>query len=203
MALARALAIQPRVLLLDEPLSALDAKVRTQLRDEIRRVQLEVGTTTLFVTHDQEEALAVADRVGRDEPGQARAARPARRPLRATRPPRSSPSSSGLNNKVPAEVSGGHAALLGVSVPALPGSLTSGAGLAMVRPESVTLTADRAGTSSVISVSFLGAISRVDVAMPDGSTIDAQMASSVARTSRRGYPVTVGIEPGGVLVVAT
>ena len=51
-ALARALAISPQVLLLDEPLSALDAKVRSQLRDEIRRVQLEVGTTTLFVTHD-------------------------------------------------------------------------------------------------------------------------------------------------------
>ena len=63
-ALARALAIEPSVLLLDEPLSALDAKVRVQLRDEIRRVQLEVGTTTLFVTHDQEEALAIADRVG-------------------------------------------------------------------------------------------------------------------------------------------
>ena len=63
-ALARALAVEPSVLLLDEPLSALDAKVRVQLRDEIRRVQLEVGTTTLFVTHDQEEALAVADRVG-------------------------------------------------------------------------------------------------------------------------------------------
>ena len=52
------------MLLLDEPLSALDAKVRAQLRDEIRRIQLEVGTTTLFVTHDQEEALAIADRVG-------------------------------------------------------------------------------------------------------------------------------------------
>src|SRR5207245_5670218 len=63
-ALARALAIQPQVLLLDEPLSALDAKVRSRLRDEIRRVQLEVGITTLFVTHDQEEALAIADRVG-------------------------------------------------------------------------------------------------------------------------------------------
>src|SRR5690349_23205429 len=63
-ALARALAIEPQVLLLDEPLSALDAKVRVQLRDEIRRIQTEVGTTTLFVTHDQEEALAVADRVG-------------------------------------------------------------------------------------------------------------------------------------------
>src|SRR5881392_618697 len=63
-ALARALAVRPRVLLLDEPLTALDAKVRTQLREEIRRIQLEVGTTTLFVTHDQEEALAIADRVG-------------------------------------------------------------------------------------------------------------------------------------------
>ncbi len=62
-ALARALAIQPQVLLLDEPLSALDAKVRTTLRDEIRRIQTEVGITTLFVTHDQEEALAISDRI--------------------------------------------------------------------------------------------------------------------------------------------
>ena len=62
-ALARALAIEPRVLLLDEPLSALDAQVRLNLRDEIRRVQRETGTTTLFVTHDQEEALAISDRV--------------------------------------------------------------------------------------------------------------------------------------------
>ncbi len=62
-ALARALAIEPRVLLLDEPLSALDAKVRVQLREEIRRIQLELGITTLYVTHDQEEALAVSDKV--------------------------------------------------------------------------------------------------------------------------------------------
>jgi len=62
-ALARALAPQPDVLLLDEPLSALDAQVRLNLRDEIRRVQRETGTTTLFVTHDQEEALAISDRV--------------------------------------------------------------------------------------------------------------------------------------------
>ena len=62
-ALARALAVEPKVLLLDEPLSALDAKVRLQLREEIRRVQLELGITTLFVTHDQEEALSMADRV--------------------------------------------------------------------------------------------------------------------------------------------
>jgi putative spermidine/putrescine transport system ATP-binding protein len=62
-ALARALAIEPRVLLLDEPLSALDAKVRVQLREEIRRIQTQLGITTLYVTHDQEEALSVSDRV--------------------------------------------------------------------------------------------------------------------------------------------
>ncbi len=62
-ALARALAITPRVLLLDEPLSALDAKVRVQLREEIRRIQLELEITTIYVTHDQEEALSISDRV--------------------------------------------------------------------------------------------------------------------------------------------
>ena len=62
-ALARALAIEPRVLLLDEPLSALDAVVRMTLREEIRRIQSALGITTLYVTHDQEEALAISDRV--------------------------------------------------------------------------------------------------------------------------------------------
>jgi putative spermidine/putrescine transport system ATP-binding protein len=62
-ALARALAIEPRVLLLDEPLSALDALVRVQLREEIRRIQTQLGITTLYVTHDQEEALSISDRV--------------------------------------------------------------------------------------------------------------------------------------------
>ena len=62
-ALARALAIEPRVLLLDEPLSALDAKVRAELRDQIRSLQQRLAITTVFVTHDQEEALSMADRV--------------------------------------------------------------------------------------------------------------------------------------------
>jgi iron(III) transport system ATP-binding protein len=62
-ALARALVIEPRVLLLDEPLSNLDAKVRQRLRAEIRQLQRRVGTTTIYVTHDQEEALAIADQV--------------------------------------------------------------------------------------------------------------------------------------------
>jgi len=62
-ALARAIAISPSFLLLDEPLSALDAKVRTKLRSEIRTIQKQLGVTTIMVTHDQEEALTMADRV--------------------------------------------------------------------------------------------------------------------------------------------
>ncbi len=62
-ALARALAVEPRVLLLDEPLSALDAEVRVALRAEIRRIQSQLAITTVYVTHDQEEALSISDRV--------------------------------------------------------------------------------------------------------------------------------------------
>ncbi|WP_417719789.1 ABC transporter ATP-binding protein [Salipiger sp.] len=62
-ALARALAPRPKLLLLDEPLSALDAKIRVALRDDIRTIQRELGITTVFVTHDQEEALSISDRV--------------------------------------------------------------------------------------------------------------------------------------------
>ncbi|CAN7378856.1 ABC transporter ATP-binding protein [Rhizobium sp. LjRoot258] len=62
-ALARALAVRPQVLLLDEPLSALDAKIRVSLREEIRAIQQKLGITTVFVTHDQEEALSISDRI--------------------------------------------------------------------------------------------------------------------------------------------
>jgi putative spermidine/putrescine transport system ATP-binding protein len=62
-ALARALAPKPKILLLDEPLSALDAKIRTRLREEIRAIQRQMGITTVYVTHDQEEALSLSDRI--------------------------------------------------------------------------------------------------------------------------------------------
>src|SRR5574337_261585 len=62
-ALARAMAIRPRLLLMDEPLSNLDAKLRVEMRTEIRRLQKELGITTIYVTHDQEEALAISERL--------------------------------------------------------------------------------------------------------------------------------------------
>jgi spermidine/putrescine transport system ATP-binding protein len=63
-ALARALAPQPEVLLLDEPLSALDLKLRKEMQSELKRLQHETGITFVFVTHDQEEALTMSDRIG-------------------------------------------------------------------------------------------------------------------------------------------
>jgi putative spermidine/putrescine transport system ATP-binding protein len=199
-ALARALAIEPRVLLLDEPLSALDAKVRSQLRDEIRRVQLEVGTTTLFVTHDQEEALAVADRVGVMSHGKLeQLAAPA---VLYARP--STPFVAefvGLHNKVRARVSGGRARLLGREVPTLPGSVSAGVGTAMVRPETVRVREDPDGRVVVESVAFRGPVSHVYLVLPDGSQIHAQLPSSRARAFRPGVVVSIGLEPAPVLVI--
>ncbi|QSR32446.1 spermidine/putrescine ABC transporter ATP-binding protein [Nocardioides sp. S5] len=199
-ALARALAIEPSVLLLDEPLSALDAKVRVQLRDEIRRVQIEVGTTTLFVTHDQEEALAVADRVGVMNAGR----------LEQLAPPAelySAPASRfvgefvGLSNRLPAQVRDGVAAVLGREVPVLPGS-TTGAGHALVRPESVSVVADAAGTATVATVMFLGPLSRVTSTLADGTDVVAQLASPDALRLQPGDAVRLEVAAVPVLVVA-
>jgi putative spermidine/putrescine transport system ATP-binding protein len=199
-ALARALAIRPSVLLLDEPLSALDAKVRVQLREEIRRVQTEVGTTTLFVTHDQEEALAVADRVGVMNRGRLeQLAAPADLYTRPATP--FVAGFVGLNNKLAADVSGDTAQILGFRVPILDGSITSGSGVAMVRPEAIGVRPDADGAITVVSVEFLGPFSRVHLTTADGAPVVAQMSSAKARALSPGDRVGVTVEPSGVLVV--
>jgi len=199
-ALARALAFQPSVLLLDEPLSALDAKVRVQLRDEIRRVQLEVGTTTLFVTHDQEEALAVSDRVAVMNAGRLeQLATPAEL--------YSSPATPfvgefvGLSNRIPAAVDGGRANLLGHAVDALPGSV-SGPGVALVRPEVVGVEADESGQATVTNLSFRGPVTHVICTLPDDVEITAQIPSGHAQRLTIGQRVRVTVEPVPVLVIA-
>ncbi len=198
-ALARALAISPQVLLLDEPLSALDAKVRTQLRDEIRRIQLEVGTTTVFVTHDQEEALGIADRVGVMRNGVLeQIAAPATlydRPATAF-----VAEFVGLTNKILGEVHNGHIEILGVKVPTLAGSIASGTGVALVRPETLQITPNSAGSGRVFAASFLGASCRVTLDMPNQNRVVAQVPSSFAEQLRAGTNVEVSFKSSAVFV---
>ncbi len=199
-ALARALAIEPSVLLLDEPLSALDAKVRTQLREEIRRVQLEVGRTTVFVTHDQEEALAIADRVGVMSNG--RLEQIAGPEELYTRPrTRFVAEFVGLTNRLDAAVEDGTAHVLGSRVPLLEDSVTRGEGVALVRPESLEVAPDAAGNATVATRSFLGSLSRVVCEVDGGTDVTAQVSSSEGVTLDPGTRVRVGVRPVPVLVV--
>jgi putative spermidine/putrescine transport system ATP-binding protein len=202
-ALARALAIEPQVLLLDEPLSALDAKVRAQLRDEIRRIQLEVGITTLFVTHDQEEALAIADRVGVMREGH----------LEQLAPPTevySRPATSfvaefvGLSNRLSGEVRDGSVTVRGFRLPLVDRETPDGQVVALVRPEAVTLASHDAPESgllvgTVIAVTFLGATSRVTVDLGD-TTVLAQLTTADATALPAGSRVALTIRPDPVLV---
>jgi putative spermidine/putrescine transport system ATP-binding protein len=202
-ALARALAIRPQVLLLDEPLSALDAKVRSRLRDEIRRVQLEVGITTLFVTHDQEEALAIADRVGVMQAGR----------LEQLGPPTeiySRPATAfvaefvGLTNRIPGEVKAGAVEVRGTRIPLVEANTSSGPAIALVRPEAVSIagsadSADGPLVGTVIAVAFLGAVSRVTVDLGD-LTVLAQLPTSAASEHPAGSRVRLALRPDPVLV---
>jgi len=204
-ALARALAIEPQVLLLDEPLSALDAKVRAQLRDQIRRIQLEVGITTLFVTHDQEEALAIADRVGVMRDGRIEQLAP---PTEVYSRPATAFVAEfvGLTNRLAGTVSGAVVTVRGRDLPLVDTSTPAGPVTALVRPEAVSLASDAAGepgplTGTVIATTFLGATSRITVDLGD-ATILAQLPTSDATALPAGSRVTLSIRPDPVLVSA-
>lgn len=171
-ALARALVTRPRVLLLDEPLSALDAKVRVQLRDEIRRIQTELGITTVFVTHDQEEALAVADRVAVMRDG---VIEQIGTPEELYTTPNSPFVADfvGLSNRVPAELRGGRVVLHGSELELLGERLPDGPVTAYVRTEDIAI-AGSGIPATVVSSSFLGSLRRTQVALVDGSLLSIQ-----------------------------
>ncbi len=207
-ALARALAIEPKVLLLDEPLSALDAKVRVQLRDEIRRIQLELGISTLFVTHDQEEALAVADRVGVMWQGRIQQ-------IASPQELYSAPANRfvaefvGLSNPLPGTADGGTANVLGQPVPLLPGSPAQGAVSVLIRPESISIMrgtgagSDQPGARAVIvGTSFLGSMGRAQARLSDGTVIVAQISSGNVAALNPGDEVGVVLDPVPALAVA-
>jgi putative spermidine/putrescine transport system ATP-binding protein len=203
-ALARALVTRPRVLLLDEPLSALDAKVRVQLREQIRRIQTELGITTLFVTHDQEEALAVADRVAVMRAGRIeQIGTPEDLYLRPATP--FVADFVGLSNRVPGALAGGVITAFGAEFALLGEAPPDGPVLAYVRPEDVVLTtgATRAGAkdagipATVVASSFLGSLRRTAVRLADGTLLSVQHDVGVQPTTGdavvvafRGNPVS-------------
>ena len=170
-ALARALAIRPRVLLLDEPLSALDAKVRLQLREEIRRLQLELGITTLFVTHDQEEALSMADRVAVMKDGRLeQCAAPNELYERPATP--FVAEFVGTMNRLPGVVVADGVETLGRRLPVhgeCPGAGTDVD--VLVRPEGLRVDADEsAGSPAVVRVAtFLGGTTRLHLTLDSGA----------------------------------
>jgi len=171
-ALARALVTRPRVLLLDEPLSALDAKVRVSLRDEIRRIQTDLGITTLFVTHDQEEALAVADRVAVMKAGRIeQIGTPEELYISPTSP--FVAEFVGLSNKVPGELVNGRVAIVGATLDQLGERLPDGPVTALVRPEDVVF--ESSGVpATVVASSFLGSLRRTQVRLDDGIVLSVQ-----------------------------
>ena len=200
-ALARALAIEPRVLLLDEPLSALDAKVRLQLRDLIRSVQLRLGTTTLFVTHDQEEALSMADRVGVMRSGR----------LEQIAPPDelyAHPATAfvaefvGTMNHVPAVMTADGAHVLGRSVGVRDRAdrASGDSVIALVRPEGLALTPAPAGSGIVAGKTFLGSVTRVQVLLSGEVSVRIDVPSVSAGSLSLGDPVDVTVTADSVLV---
>ena len=200
-ALARALAIEPKVLLLDEPLSALDAKVRRSLREEIRRIQIMIGITTLFVTHDQEEALAMGDRVGVMNAGRLEQIAP---PAELYDKPKTRFVAEfvGLTNRIPGKAADGVVEVVGTRVPLLPGTTDRGSVTALVRPENVRLAAADDGTGRVLAVSFLGSLCRAQVVLPDETIVVAQMAASDSTELMPGSAVRVTVVPAPVFAVA-
>jgi putative spermidine/putrescine transport system ATP-binding protein len=209
-ALARALAIEPKVLLLDEPLSALDAKVRVQLRDEIRRLQGELGITTLFVTHDQEEALAISDRVGVMSQGRLEQLDT---PARVYQEPASPFVAEfvGVTNAFAGTVDGGALVLAGGA--RLPADVVDGhpdgsTARVLVRPSELRLAAAGdagSGLRGVVTThSFLGSLTRLTVRLdgPDAAPVRVDTGTEEAARFPPGSPVVLDVAPSVAMLGA-
>jgi putative spermidine/putrescine transport system ATP-binding protein len=211
-ALARALAPSPRMLLLDEPLSALDAKIRVSLREQIREIQRELGITTVFVTHDQEEALSISDRIVVMNAGNVEQFGA---PFEIYNRPQTRFVATfvGQLNTLNATVAdaGRKSVQIGastVTIPALPATARTGEAIALtMRPEAVSLS-DVTGRDiqlegRVAEVHFLGSVIRLKVDL-GGNTISLDTFND-QRTPppTHGTPVRLGIASSDVLVLGS
>jgi putative spermidine/putrescine transport system ATP-binding protein len=210
-ALARALARRPEILLLDEPLSALDAKIRLRLRGEIRKIQQDLGITTLYVTHDQEEALSIADRIAVMTAGRIEQVG---RPEEIYAAPRTQFVADfiGIANLLACRVVSAADGLvdwegLTLRVPA-DGLRDGDRVMISVRPEKLAITGPPEGgggwnrLDGVVEVTtFLGPIIRAEVAVAGRAffvDVPHAFAAAVARKQR----LTLGFAPGDCVVIA-
>jgi len=209
-ALARALVIEPRVLLMDEPLSNLDAKLRIQMRDVIRQLQKELDITAIFVTHDQEEALSMSDRIALLRDGKVDQL-DTPEGLYARPDTAYAADFVGAANLI--NVDGIHAAENGVRVD-IPGGVlelaqpyASTSQQLAVRPEHITMHTDKAGephhTEGVVLYRrYLGVKAVYAVRLPDGQTLNVDMATAQDPAYPEGATVRLSFAPQCRLVAA-
>ena len=212
-AIARALVIEPEVLLLDEPLSNLDAKLRVEMRAEIRQLQQQLKITAIYVTHDQEEALAISDRIavmqsGRLEQVGAPAAiyRTPATPFVAE--------FMGTTNLFTGVVAGRDGERLRIRVrgqefAARGADAATGAEITFsLRPETLRLVAGGAApppgwasvTAAVSRIEFLGVLTRLSVRLDDGALLHAATLDLLPEGVANGAPVTLAYDPARVTV---
>ena len=208
-ALARALAIEPEVLLLDEPLSALDAKIRVALRKEIRTIQRQLGITTVYVTHDQEEAMSLSDRVVVMSEGRIEqiGAPPEIYNFPATPFVASFVGTLNLLSATIADAPTGTVGIAGQTIrtpkaiEALGGPIT-----VALRPEAIEI-GEAGGANRLVGtvedVSFLGSIVRTRIALSDGQFISLDQFNDPAlAASGVGDSITISFPPEATLVLA-
>ncbi|MEM8729372.1 MAG: ABC transporter ATP-binding protein [Pseudomonadota bacterium] len=209
-ALARALAPHPKVLLLDEPLSALDLKLRKEMQIELKRLQHETGITFVFVTHDQEEALTMSDRVAVMRSGKILQIgsprdiyqRPAERFVA---------NFIGESNFLDATLGGGQVRLRAGGDPmpvSAPPGVADGAVSVLIRPEHAAIRAGEAGegeiSASVRNVVYSGDATTLHVTLASGEAFKAKMSNMAGNDTAlpdEGAPAVLSIAPGGISVL--
>jgi putative spermidine/putrescine transport system ATP-binding protein len=216
-ALARALAVEPKVLLLDEPLSALDAKVRVSLRNEIRRIQQQLKMTAIYVTHDQEEALAISDRIAVMAKGRIEQLD---LPEEIYNNPRTVFAATfvGTSNHFNGLLKSASEGLCQVDeqtihVPPVPNLPDGDQVLVMVRPEEVSIHnaeegadySDNGAGNQIAGVielrTFLGPFTRFHVRINESTTLTADVPSQQARDYHVAQHVVLSFPPGACQVL--
>ena len=207
-AIARVLVIEPAVLLFDEPLSNLDAQLRTQMRVEIRQLQQSLGLTTVYVTHDQEEALAISDRIAILRSGKIEQVGS---PEEIYQRPQTAFVAEFLGgaNMLPgvAGTFDGHrtqVASCGTTISVHGKVAKTGQKLFLsIRPEALRLAEDSEGPvlqAKLVLREFLGQIQRLHAALPDGTQIRVSTLGGLQVTATAGAALAFAYDPAQIIV---